>query len=89
MILDGLLIMAFVNPVSDGVFIKGKRGRIFAQYYLPGGEYPKPVVMICHGIPGNERLFDFAVYLREKDFCTINFHYSGSWGSDGSYSVHN
>ena len=74
-------------PSSDGILIPGKRGRLFAHYYLPGGAEPKPVVILCHGIPGNERLFDFSVYLREQGFCTLNFHYSGSWGSDGSYSI--
>ncbi len=72
---------------SDGVLIPGKRGRIFAQLYLPEGEYPAPVVVLCHGIPGNERLLDFAVALREAGFCALHFHYSGSWGSDGDYSM--
>lgn len=74
-------------PSSDGILIPGKRGKIFTHCYLPGGEYPKPVIVLCHGIPGNERLFDFSVYFREQGFCTVNFHYSGSWGSDGNYSI--
>ena len=74
-------------PSSDGVLIEGRRGMLRGHYYLPGGCYPKPVVMICHGIPGNERLFDFAIALREAGFCTVSFHYSGSWGSDGEFSV--
>ncbi len=74
-------------PSSMAVLIPGKRGRLFAHCYLPGGEYPRPVVMICHGIPGNERLFDFAIALREAGFCTLSFHYGGSWGSDGEYAV--
>lgn len=74
-------------PSSGGVLIKGKRGNLLGHYYLPGGEYPKPVVLIVHGIPGKERLFDFSVALREAGFCTLNFHYSGCWGSDGDYSV--
>lgn len=74
-------------PSSKAVLIPGRRGKLFAHCYLPGGIYPRPVVMICHGIPGNERLFDFAVSLREAGFCTLSFHYSGSWGSDGDYSI--
>lgn len=74
-------------PSSDGILIPGKRGKLLAQYYLPGGEYPKPVVIVCHGIPGNEKLLDFSVYFREHGFCTLNFHYSGSWGSEGDYSI--
>ena len=74
-------------PASGGVLLQGKRGKLLGHYYLPGGEYPKPVVLICHGIPGKERLFDFAVALSDASFCTLSFHYSGSWGSDGDYSV--
>lgn len=74
-------------PSSGGMLIPGKRGKIFAHSYFPGGTYPRPTVILCHGIPGNERLFDFSIYFREHGFCTVNFHYSGSWGSDGSYSV--
>ena len=76
-----------LSPASGGVLLQGKRGKLLGHYYLPGGEYPKPVVLICHGIPGKERLFDFAIALREAGFCTLSFHYSGSWGSDGDYSV--
>ena len=79
--------MAFEYPSSDGVLIPGKRGNLFGHYYLPGGPYPRPVVLIAHGIPGNERLFDFSIYLREHGFCTVNFHYSGCWGSEGDYSI--
>ena len=74
-------------PSSRGMLIPGKRGKLLANSYLPGGEGPYPVVVICHGIPGIERLFDFAVALREAGFATLNFHYSGCWGSDGDYSV--
>lgn len=74
-------------PSSRGMLIEGKRGKLFANCYLPGGEGPYPVVMICHGIPGIERLFDFAITLREAGFAALCFHYSGSWGSDGDYAV--
>lgn len=74
-------------PSSDGILIPGERGKLFAHSYLPGGVYPKPVIILCHGIPGNERLFDFSIFFREHGFCTLNFHYSGSWGSDGTYSL--
>lgn len=74
-------------PSSGGILIPGNRGKLLAQYYLPGGEYPKPVVIVCHGIPGNEKLLDFSVYFRDHGFCTLNFHYSGSWGSEGDYSI--
>ena len=76
-------------PASHSAIIPGKRGKLFGMCYAPGGNGPAPVVVLCHGIPGNERLIDFAIYLREQGFCTVFFHYSGNWGSDGSYSMLN
>ena len=74
-------------PGSSAALIPGLRGKLLSHCYLPGGEYPKPLVIMCHGIPGKEKLFDFAIALREAGFCTLSFHYSGSWGSDGDFSV--
>ena len=69
-------------PSSRGMLIPGRRGKLLANSYLPGGEGPYPLVVLCHGIPGIERLFDFAIALREAGFATLSFHYSGNWGSD-------
>lgn len=77
------------KPFSSGVFIPGKRGRIFSYLSIPGGAGPHPTVIFCHGMPGNEKLMDYAEMLRHIGFCTITFHYSGSWGSDGNYSFGN
>ena len=74
-------------PSSRGMLIPGRRGKLLANSYLPGGPGPYPVVVLCHGIPGIERLFDFALALREAGFATVSFHYSGCFGSDGDYSV--
>lgn len=40
-----------------------------------------------HGIPGWERNFDLAQALRRAGFHVLVFHYSGSWGNDGTYSL--
>jgi pimeloyl-ACP methyl ester carboxylesterase len=42
---------------------------------------------MLHGIPGCERNFDLAQALRRAGFHVMTFHYSGSWGSDGDYSM--
>lgn len=42
-----------------------------------------------HGIPGCERNFDLAHALRRAGYHVMTFHYSGSWGSDGDYSLKN
>lgn len=76
-------------PSSLADLIPGKRGKIFSTTYVPAGKGPHPVVLMCHGIPGNEKLLDFGMALQAAGFCAISFHYSGSWGSEGDYSVKN
>lgn len=75
------------RPKSDGILIRGKRGKIFAQGYSPKGSGKAPTVILFHGIPGNERNFDLAQYLRREGFGVITFHYSGCWGSEGEYRI--
>lgn len=77
------------RPNSDGIFVYGNRGRLFGVVSTPVGKGPHPVIILCHGIPGNDGLSDYAMNLRKAGFCTITFHYSGSWGSDGKYSLNN
>ena len=75
------------RPDLHGILIPGQRGRILSVLYTAGGEGPHPVVMLLHGIPGWERNFDLAQALRRVGFHVLVFHYSGSWGSDGTYSL--
>lgn len=69
--------------------IPGKRGRILSILYLPSGARRAPVLLMCHGFPGNEQNMDLAQAFRRIGFAVMKFHYSGSWGSDGNYSVSN
>ena len=55
-------------PSSRGLMLAGKRGKIFGNCYLPGGDGPYPVVLLLHGIPGIEKLLDFSIGLREAGF---------------------
>ena len=75
------------RPVTRGFLIPGKRGNILATVYIPGGPGPHPTVLFCHGVPGIERLFEFGSALRQVGFCAVHFHYSGSWGSAGTFSL--
>lgn len=72
-------------PSSSGWAVPGPRGRIMATYFMPAGAPPYPTVFLTHGLPGNDKLHDFAQYLRSLGFFTVGLHYSGSWGSDGDY----
>ena len=69
--------------------MKGKRGRLLCTCFRAGGAGKHPVVIICHGFPGNEKNLDLAAALRRAGFHVISFHYSGSWGSDGTFSFNN
>lgn len=77
------------RPDTHGILIPGKRGRLFSVLYTAAGEGPHPTVLLLHGIPGCERNFDLAQALRRAGFHVLIFHYSGSWGSDGDYSLTN
>lgn len=53
--------------------------------YLAAGAGPHPTVVICHGLPGNEKNLDLAQALRRRGWNAITFNYRGSWGSPGTY----
>lgn len=75
------------RPDMQGILIPGRRGRILSVLYTAGGAGLHPAVLLCHGIPGCERNLDLAQALRRAGFHVMTFHYSGCWGSDGSYSL--
>ena len=45
-----------------------------------------PTIVICHGLPGNEKNLDLAQAVRRAGWNAVTFNYRGSWGSPGSYS---
>lgn len=57
--------------------------------YLAAGAGPHPTIIICHGLPGNEKNLDLAQALRRAGWNTITFNYRGSWGSPGSFRFAN
>ena len=75
------------RPDVHGLLLPGRRGRLLSVLYTAGGVGPFPTLLLLHGIPGCERNFDLAQALRRAGFHVLTFHYSGSWGSDGTYSL--
>lgn len=75
------------RPDVCGVIIPGVRGRLLSVIHTAAGPGPHPVVLLLHGIPGYEKNYDLAQALRRAGFHVMTFHYSGSWGSDGDYSL--
>ena len=77
------------RPDLYGIIIPGKHGKLLATLYTAGGEGPHPTILLLHGIPGSEQNLDLAQAFRRAGFHVMTFHYSGSWGSSGNYSLQN
>jgi uncharacterized protein len=58
-----------------------------AFVYVAAGAGPHPVVVLLHGIPGNERNLDLAQDIRRAGWDVLYFDYRGSWGSSGDFSL--
>jgi pimeloyl-ACP methyl ester carboxylesterase len=70
--------MVTLHIPSGGVEINGVA-------YLAAGAGPHPTVIVCHGLPGNEKNLDLAQALRRQGWNAITFNYRGSWGSPGAF----
>lgn len=83
----------YTDPVSDAVHparmevlhIPSGDVSINGVAYLAAGPGIHPTVIICHGLPGNEKNLDLAQALRRAGWNAITFNYRGSWGSPGNY----
>jgi pimeloyl-ACP methyl ester carboxylesterase len=53
--------------------------------YQASGAGPHPTLVICHGLPGNEKNLDLAQAVRRAGWNAVTFNYRGSWGSPGSF----
>lgn len=79
--------MKNISPDLYSFFIPGRQGRLFSSLFTAGGNGPHPLIILLHGIPGNEKNQDFAHSFRRKGFHVLLFHYAGCWGSDGRYGL--
>jgi len=70
--------MSVIHVPSHGVSING-------IVYQPSGAGPHPTLVICHGLPGNEKNLDLAQAVRRAGWNAVTFNYRGSWGSPGVY----
>ncbi|SEH18690.1 Serine aminopeptidase, S33 [Sphingopyxis sp. YR583] len=70
--------MEVVHIPSGAVKING-------VVYVAQGAGPHPTVILCHGLPGNEKSLDLAQAMRRAGWTVITFNYRGSWGSPGEY----
>lgn len=70
--------MTVLHIPSHGVLING-------LLYSPPGAGPHPTLVICHGLPGNEKNLDLAQAVRRAGWNAVTFNYRGSWGSPGVF----
>jgi uncharacterized protein len=70
--------MTVLHIPSHGVLING-------LLYSPSGAGPHPTLVICHGLPGNEKNLDLAQAVRRAGWNAVTFNYRGSWGSPGEF----
>jgi pimeloyl-ACP methyl ester carboxylesterase len=70
--------MTVLHIPSHGVLING-------LVYSPGGAGVHPTLVICHGLPGNEKNLDLAQAVRRAGWNAVTFNYRGSWGSPGVF----
>ncbi len=68
-----------IHIPSFGVNING-------LVYVAAGSGPHPTLVLCHGLPGNEKNLDLAQAVRRAGWNAVTFNYRGSWGSPGAFS---
>ena len=71
--------MTVLHIPSGGVRINGVA-------YTPSGAGLHPVLLILHGLPGNEKNLDLAQAARRDGWVAVTVNYRGSWGSPGTFS---
>lgn len=58
-----------------------------AVLYLAAGTGPHGTVLLLHGLPGYEQNIDLAQSIRRAGWNVVIFHYRGTWGTGGNFSV--
>jgi pimeloyl-ACP methyl ester carboxylesterase len=71
--------MEVLHIPSGGVKINGVA-------YTAAGAGPHPLLVLMHGLPGNEKNLDLAQAVRRAGWTVVTFNYRGSWGSPGRFS---
>jgi len=70
--------MTVVHIPTHGLLING-------VVYQASGDGLHPTIVICHGLPGNEKNLDLAQAARRAGWNAVTFNYRGSWGSPGNF----
>lgn len=74
-------------PDLAAAFIPASGETLLGGLYQASAERPRPAALLLHGLPGHEKNLDLAIDLRERGVHALYFHYRGSWGSSGTFSI--
>lgn len=73
-------LKSFIIPAKNGE-------RMYACLFKPEGTGPRPTILLLHGYPGDENNYDLAHTFQRAGFTVVIFHYRGTWGSEGLFSL--
>ncbi len=71
----------------DGVTFTSMGSKLIGGFYKASGQTSRPTAITLHGLPGIEKHLDIAYRLRDMGWNCLYFHFRGSWGSGGNYSL--
>jgi hypothetical protein len=71
----------------EGIIFESASSQLLGALFLGKGSGPRPTALVLHGIPGIEKNTDIAYALRDAGWNALIFHYRGSWGSAGDYTL--
>ena len=74
-------------PDLVAAFIPSSGQTLIGGLYRAAGTGPLPAAILLHGLPGHEKNLDLALELRQRGIHCLYFHYGGSWGSPGTFSI--
>src|SRR5581483_9135558 len=74
---------------NEAVWIPSGRVKMNGVMFVAAGIQPHPTALLLHGLPGNEQNLDLAQVLRRAGYNVLTFHYRGSWGSPGRFTLAN
>jgi dipeptidyl aminopeptidase/acylaminoacyl peptidase len=71
----------------DGFTVRSNGSKLLGGLYRAAGAGSRPTAILLHGLPGVEKNLDVAYALREAGWNCAYFHYRGSWGSEGDFTL--
>ena len=74
-------------PTLATILLDSGGATMHGLLYVANGPGPHPTAILLHGYPGDEKNLDLAQAIRRCGWNALVFHYRGSWGSGGAYSV--